>query len=53
MEGRPIWSAELDDVDEIDASCVVEDSAHGVTGRLSGRDERDLELDRDDLKGPW
>ena len=29
VEGRPIWSAELDDVDEIDASCVVEDSAQG------------------------
>ena len=29
VEGRPIWSAELDDVDEMDASGVVEDSAQG------------------------
>ena len=28
VEGRPIWSAELDNVDEI-SSCVVEDSAKG------------------------
>ena len=27
VEERQIWSAELDDVGERDASCVVEDSA--------------------------
>ena len=27
VEERQIWNAELDDVDERDASCVVEDSA--------------------------
>ena len=29
VEERQIWSAELDDVDERNASCVVEDSVQG------------------------